>query len=247
MKKIPPYCPIKSNFYFDKDRLIQEIDLLISNKAQERTLPFENGKSVYDQQGLLKIADDSDLNDTTRYFLDENGKRVPIEGKYKTYHVFNLTYLPEEPESMIDIYRTDDPEKNIFSHVNRRKFVWREELENTYIKEVVEQFPWEYLQTVRLIYMKPPSIGQIHVDSHPVKNLKYFRDGHASITLNIEPGGGILNYLESGEQKQVSNDQRIFHFDDSVPHGVTPITSERYQLRMWGKLAVPYQELLEST
>lgn len=241
--RLLPYVPLKSIYSFDQNQLIEEIDQLIATKAEERTLPFENGRSVYDQEGILKIASDDELNDTTKYYVNEQGQRVKVEGKMKTYHVFNLTYLPEEPESLIDIYRQDDPEKKIFWHTYRQPFTWRTELENTYIKKCVEQFPWAYIQGVRLVYMTPPSIGQVHRDSHPRSNLRYFKDGFASITLNIDHGGGVLKYIFNGKEYSVDNNVKIFHFNDSVPHGVTPITSNRYQLRMWGKLSVPYEDL----
>lgn len=242
--KFPIYSPLSKEFYFNSDILKAEIDTLLKDSAQERTLPFVNGASVYDQQGLLNIASSEELNDTSRYYLDENGIRVPVPGKNKTYHVFNLTYLPEEPESFIDIYRMDDPKKTIFWHKYKKPFLWREELLGSSIKKAVEQFPWEYVQGVRLIYMSPPSIGQIHRDSSPISNHRYFNDGFASISFNIDSGGGVLNYLdEDNKQQAVSNDVKIFHFDDSTPHGVTPIIGNRYQLRMWGKLSVPYTEL----
>lgn len=243
IERIPTYTSLDSKYSFESARLIEEIDRLIRDQAEERTLPFENGRSVYDPSGILNIATDDELNNTTKYKLDEQGNRIKIEGTMKTYHVFNLTYLPEEPESLIDIYRADDKEKKIFWHTYKKPFTWREELEGTYIKECVEQFPWEYIQGVRLIHMNPPSIGQVHRDSHPKANIKYFREGFASISFNIAHGNGILKYIENGKEKQIDNDVKIFHFDDGVAHGVTPITEPRYQLRMWGKLSVPYQEL----
>ncbi len=246
VKKLPIYVPVVDSFSFDTERIIKEIDTFIGDKAQERTLPFKNGKSIYDPEGKLSIADDDMLNDASRYYLNEEGQRVPVAGKLKTYHVYNLTYLPEEPESLIDIYRSDDPDKRIFWHTYKKPFTWREELENSYIKQAVEQFPWEYIQGVRLIRMFPPSVGQIHKDSHPKANYRFFREGHVSLSFNIADGGGILNYLdENSEQRNVDNNIKIFHFDDSVAHGVTPISSPRYQLRMWGKLKVPYETILK--
>jgi hypothetical protein len=244
MNSIPIYAPLVRDYRIDKPSLVCEINSLIGDQAQERTLPFDNGRSVYDPEGRLSIASDEELNTTSKYYINSDGERVLIPGKIKTYHVFNLTYLPEEPESLIDIYRSDDPVKSIFWHTYKQPFTWRAELIGTELYKTVTQFPWEYVQGVRLIHMTPPSIGQIHRDSHPKSNYKYFRDGFASISINIDAGGGILKYLDhSGIEHCVDNNVTVFHFDDSVPHGVTPITSPRYQLRMWGKLSVPYSEL----
>lgn len=241
----PLFAPIK-NISFDIQKIRQEINALIKDRAVERTLPFKDGKSIYDTEGLLKIADDHILNDTSRYYIDEDGNRKYVPGKFKTYHVFNLTYLEEEPDSLIDIYRHDDPKKIIFWHKYKKPFRWREELESTYIKQFIESLPFEYVQGVRLIYMSPPSIGQIHRDSHTFANKKYFSEGFASISLNIDSGGGVLNFIDNqGAQYQIDDEHKIFHFDDSAAHGVTAIDSDRYQIRIWGKLNRSYTELLD--
>lgn len=243
---IPVYAPIK-NYQFDTDLIKKEIDSLVKHNAVERTLPFKDGKSIYDSQGKLQVADDELLNNTSRYYLDEEMNRIYVAGDYKTYHVFNLTYLEEEPESDIDIYNSKDPKKIIFWHKYHKPFTWKKELEGTYIKQFIESLPFEYIQGVRLIYMKPPSIGQVHRDSHTFANKKYFEAGFASISLNVDHGEGILKFLDGHDQEHsVDNDIKIFHFDDSVSHGVTPIEKERYQIRIWGKLSIPYTDILDS-
>jgi hypothetical protein len=239
----PIYAPIK-DYDFESDLFKQEIDSLIKQQAVERTLPFKDGKSIYDGQGKLQVADDELLNNTSRYQLDDNMNRIYIKGKYKTYHVYNLTYLEEEPESGIDIYNSKDPKKIIFWHKYHKPFIWRSELLDSSIKKFIDCLPFEYVQGVRLIYMAPPSIGQVHRDSHTFANKKYFEEGFASISLNVDHGGGVLKFLDNSDiEHSVDNDVKIFHFDDSVSHGVTPIVSSRYQIRVWGKLNVPYDSL----
>jgi len=243
----PIYAPIK-NFDYDSETFKKEIVSLIEDRAVERTLPFKDGKSIYDSNGALHIADAKLLNDTSKYFLDENNNRIYVEGKLKTYHVFNLTYLEEEKDSLIDIYRSDDPKKTIFWHKYHKPFIWRSELNDSEIKKFVDSLPFEYVQGIRLIFMKPPSLGQIHRDSHTFANKKYFQEGFASISLNIDHGGGILKFLDNNDLEHcVDNSVKIFHFDDSVPHGVTPITSSRYQIRIWGKLNTSYDNLFDTT
>lgn len=242
---LPIYAPIK-NYKFEEDIIVNEVQKLLISNAVERTLPFKNGKSIYDSQGALFVADDSLLNDTSRYYLDDNMNRVYHPGSYKTYHVFNLTYLEEEPDSGIDIYNQKDPKKTIFWHKYKKPFVWKEELNGSYIKQFIESLPFEYVQGVRLIYMSPPSIGQVHRDSHTFANKKYFEEGFASISLNVRSGGGILKFLDGKDlEHSADNSDKIFHFDDSVTHGVTPITEDRYQIRIWGKLSKDYLEILD--
>lgn len=241
----PIYAPIK-DYDFESDLFKEEIDSLIKQQAVERTLPFKDGKSIYDSQGKLRVADDDLLNNTSRYQLDDQMNRIYVRGEYKTYHVYNLTYLEEEPESDVDIYNSKDPKKTIFWHKYHKPFVWRSELLDSSIKKFIDSLPFDYIQGVRLIYMEPPSIGQVHRDSHTFANKKYFDEGFASISLNIDHGGGILKFLDNSDiEHSVDNDVKIFHFDDSVSHGVTPIISSRYQIRIWGKLNVPYNSLFD--
>ena len=241
----PIYAPIL-HCHYDSDLLKEEIDLLIKTRAVERTLPFKDGRSIYDSQGKLQVADADLLNNTSRYQLDDQMNRIYVKGEYKTYHVYNLTYLEEEPESGIDIYNSKDPKKIIFWHKYHTPFVWRSELLDSSIKKFIDSLPFEYVQGVRLIYMEPPSIGQVHRDSHSFANKKYFNEGFASISLNVDHGGGILKFLDNSDtEHSVDNDVKIFHFDDSVSHGVTPIVSSRYQIRIWGKLNVPYESLFD--
>lgn len=242
----PIFCPLIDAFTFDSGKLKNEIDKYVKPNLQERTLPFKDGKSIYDSQGSLQIAPDEDLNNTSRYQIDDQGNRVYISGKFKTYNVFNLTYLAAESDSLIDIYDSRDPKKIIFSHKYLEPFLWRDELENSYLKESIEQFPWEYIQAVRVIYMDPPSIGQIHRDSHTFANKKYFDNGFASITFNVDTGGGVMKFLDNLDNEYcISSDVKVYHFDDSARHGVTPIESPRYQIRMWGKLKVDYALLMK--
>lgn len=243
---VPIYAPLHDQFKFDAAALKLELDQKARPVLQERTLSFKNERSIYDPKGSLKIADDELLNDTSRYIEHEDGSRDYVAGKYKTYHALNACWLPEEPDSEFNIYRFDDPKKTIFWHQYMKPFTWREEFIDGPLYKAVMQFPWEYIQGVRVLCMDPPSIGQAHKDSATLANKKFFGRGHASISFNVDHGGGVLKYLDDSEKDhEVDNDVRVFHFDDSAPHGVTPITSRRYQVRMWGKLAVPYTELMD--
>ena len=243
---VPIYAPLKDQFSIDVDAIKTELDQKARPILQERTLSFKNNRSVYDPRSSLKIADDELLNNTSRYVENEDGTRNYVEGKYKTYHALNACWLPEEPDSEFNIYCFNDPKKTIFWHKYLKPFTWREEFINGPLYQSVLQFPWEYVQGVRILCMDSPSIGQAHKDSPTLANKKFFSRGHSSISFNIDAGGGVLKYLDDSEtDHQVDNNVRIFHFDDSAPHGVTPITSRRYQVRIWGKLSIPYEELMD--
>jgi hypothetical protein len=244
MTELPIYCPIKG-FAVDINKIKQELDLLARPLLKENTLSFKNNRSIYDKNSSLNIADDADLVNTDHWAESEDGSRVFVEGKNKTYHAVNLTYLPEEPDSTWNIWKSE-AKKPIFWHIYKKPFTWREEWENTYLKKFINSLPFEYVQGVRVLIMDPPSIGQAHKDSATILNKKFLESGHASISINVDSGGGILKYLDNKEEShEVDNNTALFHFDDSAVHGVTPISSSRYQIRIWGKLNVPYKDILD--
>jgi hypothetical protein len=220
MKDFPIYAPIKKTFSFDKSKMIDEIDKFLLPFVEERTLPFKNGRSIYDQDGLLNIASDEDLQNTSKYYLDENEIRVPVSGKFKTYQVINLTHLLEEEDSLIDIYKTTDAKKKIFWHTYKKAFKWRDTLENSYIKQVVEQFPWEYVQGVRLIYMSPPSIGQIHRDSNPLDNYKYFVVSKENIVIGGYEFKSDAKDLMDEFNEDGNNNYRILNLSQMKKEGL---------------------------
>ena len=244
MSNLPIYCPIK-NIEVDVDRIKQELDRLARPLLKENTLSFKNNRSIYDKNSSLTIADDQDLINTSHWQESDDGTRTFVEGKNKTYHAVNLTYLPEEPDSVWNIWKSVD-KKPIFWHIYKKPFTWREEWQDSYLKQIVDSLPLEYVQGVRVLIMDPPSIGQAHKDSATLLNKKFLESGHASISFNIDSGGGVLKFLDNQENShEVDNNATVFHFDDSAVHGVTPISSSRYQVRVWGKLKVPYTDILD--
>lgn len=244
MSELPIYCPLK-DIDVDVARIKEELDCLARPLLKENTLSFKNNRSIYDKNSSLKVAEDNDLVNTSHWDEREDGTRTYVPGKNKTYHAVNITYLPEEPESTWNIWKSED-KKPIFWHIYKKPFTWREEWQGSYLKEFIESLPFEYVQGVRVLVMDPPSIGQAHKDSATILNKRFLQSGHASISINVDSGGGILKYLDNAEvSHEVDNDVKVFHFDDSAVHGVTPISSSRYQVRIWGKLKVSYKDLMD--
>lgn len=244
MNDLPIYCPLK-DITVDIIKIKSELDKYARPLLRENTLSFKNNRSIYDKNSSLQVAQDTDLVDTSHWSESDDGTRTFVSGKNKTYHAVNLTYLPEEPDSTWNIWKSVD-KKPIFWHIYQKPFTWRDEWEGTYLKEFIESLPLEYVQGVRVLIMDPPSIGQAHKDSATILNKRFLKSGHASISINVDSGGGVLKYLDNAEvSHEVNNDVKLFHFDDSAVHGVTPISSSRYQIRVWGKLKVPYESLMD--
>lgn len=244
---LPYYAPIKG-YDYDQSRVIEELNLNVKKESgTDPIFRFKNGRSIVDQDKILNFASDEELQNTKHAVETENGL-IHKEGKYETFKLYSLTYIPEEPLSKLGhTFDPDNKQNGMFFYRYRHNWTWQEEYLNSYTRQVVESLPWEYVQLVRLIVMWPNSIGQTHADGKQGPLLRYYEQGHATITFNVSTGGGQLYYVDcDGESKVCDNTEKIWHFDDSCVHGVSRIIDEpRYQLRVWGKLKVPYESLFK--
>jgi hypothetical protein len=112
---------------------------------------------------------------------------------------------------------------------------WKETTPSS-IKKVVEALGLSYISCVRLVGQTPPSKGIVHVDSSLRDNIKYFKKGGVSITLNVSDGNGNLQYrTPEGLQTVNESKYKCWYFNDAMPHCTTEITSPRIQLRVFGK------------
>jgi hypothetical protein len=243
----PYYAPLHGPDY-DQARIASELDAHVSpENSQLLVPPFVNGRSIHDPDKLLNIASDEELQNTD-YSVLVDGKRQVKRGKNGSFHLYNCTYIPEEPTSKVGyMFNPEDPKKTLFNYVYKKNWTWQDTFSKSYLRETVESFDWQYLQLVRLIVMWPPSIGQTHFDSSPRWSRDYYNEGHATITLNVTNGGGKLYYKDHNNNERIcDNNEKIWHFDDSTIHGISPITeATRYQIRLFGKLKKPYRELFK--
>jgi hypothetical protein len=237
---------------FDQNRIKQE---LLSNKIFDKamvatTIYNHDNKSVWDPEGKLfgdlKFAKQTEIH---RYELQE-GEKVLVNGTMNTFNMLNLTMLPE-----IDISNQDSWEGSLEKNDRiplwikyKTPWTWREDLDISYTRQVIEALPIEYPLTIRCIIQAPPSIGVVHKDSGPKTNRKFFSEGYASITLNIADGGANLYFInyKNGKRYQVDESKhKAWHFDDSCTHCTSEVQSERIQLRVFAKLKKPYFTFLK--
>ena len=215
------------NFDFDQKRLYKDlIDSGVFDKSFLATVIYSEGRSKYDKDGFF-----ADYSDVTHY--DEDGKLV--EADFKTFVTYNFTHLPGVDETENNSF-VDTPEgRRPVWHVYDTAWEWKDNTPQ-YLKEVVDQLGLSYISCVRLVGQTPPSKGIVHVDSDYRDNLKYFRKGGTSITLNVSDGGGHLQYRIGEDLHTVDESKhKCWFFNDSLQHCTTEITSPRIQLRVFGR------------
>lgn len=215
------------NFDFDQKRLYKDlIDSNIFDNSFLATVIYTEGRSKYDKDGFFL-----DYNDVVHY--DENGKL--INGNYNTFVTYNFTHLQDVEETNDNSFVETAKGRRPVWHVYDKPWSWKDNTPN-YLKEVVEDLNLSYVSCVRLVGQTPPSKGIVHVDSDYKDNLRYFKNGGCSITLNVSSGGGHLQY-RVGEQLYTvdESEHKCWHFNDSMPHCTTEIFNPRIQIRVFGK------------
>lgn len=214
------------NFDFDQDKLYQELmQSNIFDNSFLATVIYSQGRSKYDKDGFF-----DEYSDVVHY--DDNGKLV--EAKYKTFQTYNFTHLPDVAETFTESF-VDTPEgRRPVWHIYDTAWEWKETTPS-YLKEVVNNLGLSYVSCVRLVGQTPPSKGIVHVDADFKDNLRYFKKGGVSITLNVSDGGGHLQYRVGNDLHTVDESQyKCWFFNDALQHCTTEITSPRIQIRVFG-------------
>jgi len=215
------------NFDFDQEQIYNDlVNMDIFDKSFLATVIYNNGRSKYDQDGFF-----NEYNDVVHY----NENKEIVNGKFNTFVTYNFTHLPGIEETNNNSF-IDTPEgRRPIWQVYDTAWEWKKDTPKS-LKAVVEQLNLKYISCVRLVGQTPPSKGIVHVDSGIKDNLKYYRNGGVSITLNVSDGGGNLQFKSPGGLETVDESKhKAWHFNDALPHCTTEITSPRIQIRVFGR------------
>jgi len=215
------------NFDFDQKQIYSDLmEMDIFDKSFLATVIYNNGRSKYDQDGFFDARDD-----VTHY----NENKEVVNGKFNTFVTYNFTHIPgideTEDKSFVD---TPTGRKPIW-HVYNNPWQWKDDTPQS-LKTIVEGLGLEYVSCVRLVGQTPPSKGIVHVDADYKDNIRYYKQGGVSITLNVTDGGGNLQFRSpQGLETVDESKHKVWHFNDALPHCTTEITSPRIQVRVFGK------------
>lgn len=212
---------------FDQEKIYKDLQSMqVFDKSFLATVIYNNGRSKYDQDGFFETR-----NDVVHY--NEDGELV--EGEFSTFVTYNFTHIPGIKETE-DCSFVDTPEgRRPIWHVYNQAWKWKDSTPQSLI-DTVDQLDLEYVSCVRLVGQTPPSKGIVHVDADYKDNVRYYRNGGVSITLNVSDGGGHLQYrTPAGLETVDESKHKCWHFNDALPHYTTEITSPRIQIRVFGK------------
>ena len=235
----PAYAPI--SLKFDKIKLFNEIKQsgILNNKKLTTPLSVD-GKNFWDngvnfKSEKFKKQTEVPLWDTTDETITLNKKDID------TYYEVNVTtpYPAQNDLTPSDVWLigTEYKSSKPLWIVNNHSWLYRTDFDLPYLKLIVNQLSLDYVSALRIIHQQPPSIGAIHRDSGPVTNATYFKNGGVSITLGVASGGANLYFIDSqGNERTIDEENvSVWHFDDAKLHCTNEVTSERIQIRIYGK------------
>jgi hypothetical protein len=238
MHKLPVFAPLKKS---SLNLSAHEVTALVTRALQLQHLSTED---LITHQENISVHDDEKLTLTRHLGLEsysvnhqlKSGLAVP--GDYGSFRSLNLTYLPDWPHSKEQQFYTD-PEgvKRAYLFTDKKNWNWRADLDLTCFKEVISDLFLERVDLVRLIYLLPPAVGGVHVDTSERSMQSYYEQDGISLTLNLLSGDGRLCFLRENSVYTVPEDLRAWHFNPSAPHSVGKVESTRIQLRIFGKLS----------
>lgn len=245
MKRPPVYAPLQKQFSFPAE-LTAAAEALIPQTGPD-PITHRNGRSVHDtEDGALTRY--LQIKDLVVNHQDENG--APVRGSFDGFRSLNLTWVPEDADSKHrQFYHDHENRKRAYLFRPGSVWQWREDIDTAHFRNFVNGLGLRRISLVRLIYLIPPAVGGVHIDTSPASMQNYYQteDG-VSLTFNLLPGDGALYFMTGGQIFSIPPQKNGWHFDPSVPHSVGRITRLRVQLRVFGSMApADYRELLDLT
>lgn len=234
---IPLFAPL--NYKFDQQKLLEEIEESgILNDLKVATTHKVEEKGFWDNKVNFTDPKFDKLKQIPYWDGEGPGKKL-VSHAINTFYQVNLTTPNKDENDLSDSWvgehqaKTKTPLWVALDH----PWFFRTDCELPYLKSIVKSLGLEYASMIRIVYQKPPSIGLIHKDSGPKTNAAYYDNGGVTITLNVTGGGANLYFVDSaGKERKVDEDNlTAWHFDDSALHCTDEVTSERLQIRIYGK------------
>lgn len=244
----PNFAPI--NITFDKQKLFDEIKNsgILTNIKVATTHAVDSSDRGFWDNGVNFTSEEFQKQRDVPLWEGEGEGRTLRPHKINTFFQVNMTTPnPEQndlQDSWIGQHRTDN--KTPLWVAFNYPWTFRTDYSLPYLQSVVEMLGLEYASMIRLVYQTPPSIGVIHRDSGPKTNSAYYNNGGVTITLNVSSGGGNLYFIDNdGNERTIDEDNiPVWHFDDGRIHCTNEITSERMQIRIYGKHKY-YKDLMD--
>ena len=242
MDALPIYAPLNKKFEYSNTLLKTSMELL--HLTNQDPITYKNGLSIHDVDGGL-LSNYLDIKNSNVDRQDSDGQQ--IKGTYEGFRSLNLTYLPEAPASLNSQFYTDENSQKRAYLFFPGQWRWRSDINTAEFEKLATSIGLKNISLVRLIYLNPPAIGGVHIDTSPLSMTNYYdSENGVSITLNLISGDGSLHFIKNKKIYNIPPEISAWHFNPSVPHSVGKVENLRVQLRVFGSMdRIKYLSLLD--
>lgn len=221
------------DFTYDKERMRCEVESVPSSLFTKTIFPWKSETFNPSAFGNWMVGTQVMNENVSRWYM-EGEKRVDIHGPIETPYTFSASWVPEEPVSRDYVFRYDEKSGKIdkLHTLYQKPWVWREDVDLPYIREVVAKLPFEFVQLTRLIVTAAGGFCPVHQDES--RKDPYYDLGFGKINFNICSGGQPLEIRADG--RFFYGDADTFYVNSAFPHAVSPTMEKRVQIQVCGKL-----------
>ncbi len=225
------YQPV--DFSYDKERMCREIESVPMALFTKTVFPWKT-KSFNPSAFNNWTVGTQLMNENVSRWYMENERRVDVQGTVETPYTFSASWVPEEPASRDYVFRYDEKSGKIdkLHTLYQKPWIWRDDVFLPYIREVVQQLPFEFIQLTRLIVTPAGGFCPVHQDES--KKDPYYDLGFGKINFNIKSGQQPLQIRD--DDRIYYGDADTFYVNSAFPHGVEKTKEKRIQIQVCGKL-----------
>lgn len=222
----------KFNFSFNRNIIMNELnsfpkDLFSFNMTYKKQM-----FSPCDYGGFY--VGDVLTNFNTGYFTtNDNGDLINKYGSVDNWKSICLTYIPEEPKSL-----THNSGKRVNGEWKKfrleyPKWTIRDEIKKhmPYTTWLMNQLPFDHFNMSKILILNKDGFGPVHMDE---PNSLYRNNGYFTINFTVMDGGRDLFLKHNNRVYRINYD--CFAIDNSKPHGVPVVKSQRVTITVEGKI-----------
>jgi len=232
MHKMPVFAPFRTGTISSslQDQMAQEVHECLPYATPD-LITYENNVSVHDNKFATLSRH---LNLLNAEVCHQNQEGTLVKGSKNSFSSVNLRSVAHNNLTKTEQFIREDGVRKSLVFKYKNEWKWREDIQTPRLREFIENLSIDRLTLVRIIFLDPPAVGGVHVDTLKSSMKEYYEAGGISLTLNLIPGDTTLSFLVNDKVHSIPAYIQGWHFDPSVPHAVGVANEFRAQVRIFG-------------
>lgn len=225
--KHPIIASLKVNY--DSKKIIDEV---LHNSDRFLTAGVAKSMILYPPKEL-PIIEQHHLDRVYYNVINDDGtfgheRMINDDKPVNTWKTINLLEVPGYPSSRYGSNR------DRIDYIG--KWVWRDDVSFPYLRSVIDLFPFERIDIVRIMTIEGPGCGPAHHDIN-YDHERFFNSDLSLVNINLCPDNAGTPMKAVVDGKIIDVHEKSFAFDDRVWHGVPYFESGfRVTIKLEGKM-----------